>query len=156
MFKKLFGFLKKDEAKDEVRVCKKCNEEVIEKVNATVKLPQLYLDGNIDLISKDNDCMMKADYYDDNKTVVDKFMEEYKASVEYVNADVDSAAELVEAFGIFKAAVAKKAIPECNITLVSGSDMKTKVENYLKVLYGENPNAVGGKMPDEKFYVTDK
>ena len=27
MFKKLFGFLKKDEAKDEVRVCKKCNEE---------------------------------------------------------------------------------------------------------------------------------
>ena len=27
MFKKLFGFLKKDEANDEVRVCKKCNEE---------------------------------------------------------------------------------------------------------------------------------
>ena len=30
--------------------------------------------------------------------------------------------------------------------------MKIKVENYLKVLYDENPAAVGGKMPDNSFY----
>ncbi len=98
--------------------------------------------------------VVNADYYNKNKVVVDKFMEEYKASVEYVNANVDSAAQLVEDFGIFKAAVAKKAIPQCNITLVTGNDMKTKVTNYLKVLYDENPNAVGGKLPDDGFYVT--
>ncbi|MBQ4282849.1 MAG: ABC transporter substrate-binding protein [Lachnospira sp.] len=96
-----------------------------------------------------------ADYYDKNKVVVDKFMEEYEASVNYVNSNVDAAAQLVEEAQIFKADVAKKAIPECNITLIKGNAMKTKVSNYLKVLYDENPNAIGGKMPDDGFYVTE-
>lgn len=96
-----------------------------------------------------------AEYYNNNKAAVEKFMEEYKASVDYVNAHVNEAAQLVEDFGIIKAAVAKKAIPQCNITLVEGNDMKTKVVNYLKVLYDENPAAVGGAMPDAGFYVTE-
>lgn len=96
-----------------------------------------------------------AEYYNNNKAAVEKFMEEYKASVDYVNAHVNDAAQLVEDFGIIKAAVAKKAIPQCNITFVEGKDMKTKVENYLKVLYDENPAAVGGAMPDDAFYVTE-
>lgn len=96
--------------------------------------------------------VVNADYYNNNKAAVDKFMEEYKASVEYVAGNVDDAANLVEKFDIFKAAVAKKAIPYCNITYVTGNDMKTKVENYLKVLYDENPASVGGAMPDSSFY----
>lgn len=96
--------------------------------------------------------VVNADYYNNNKAAVDKFMEEYKASVEYVVGNVDDAANLVEKFDIFKAAVAKKAIPYCNISYITGSNMKIKVENYLKVLYDENPAAVGGKMPDNSFY----
>lgn len=96
--------------------------------------------------------VVNTDYYNNNKAAVDKFMEEYKASVEYVVGNVDDAANLVEKFDIFKAAVAKKAIPYCNITYVTGNDMKTKVENYLKVLYDENPASVGGAMPDGSFY----
>ncbi len=96
--------------------------------------------------------VVNADYYNSNRAAVDKFMEEYKASVEYATGNVDEAAKLVEKFGIFKAAVAQKAIPYCNITYVTGNEMKTKIENYLKVLYDENPAAVGGKMPDSSFY----
>ena len=87
-----------------------------------------------------------------NKAAVDQFMNEYKASVEYVNANVDAAAELVEEFDIFKAAIAKKAIPNCNITYITGEECKTKVSNYLKVLFEENPAAVGGSMPGDDFY----
>ena len=86
----------------------------------------------------------KADY--------DK-LKEYKSSVQYVNSNVDGAAQLVEDFDIFKAAVAKKAIPKCNITLITGQEMQDKVEKYLKVLCDANPNAVGGQMPDDGFYV---
>lgn len=92
-------------------------------------------------------------YYESHKAAVDKFMEEYKTSVEYVNANVDQAAEYVESFDIFKAAVAKKAIPSCNITFITGEQMKTKVSNYLKVLYDQNPAAIGGKMPEDNFYI---
>ena len=97
--------------------------------------------------------VVNTEYYKNNKAAVEQFMEEYKTSVDYVNANVDSAAELVEEFDIFKAAVAKKAIPNCNITYVTGSEMKTKVSKYLQVLYDENPAAIGGKMPGDDFYI---
>ena len=51
--------------------------------------------------------------------------------------------------GLFKAAVAKKAIPYCNITFIDGPEMKEKVETYLNVLFEQNPKAVGGAMPAE-------
>lgn len=92
-------------------------------------------------------------YYENNKQTVDKFMEEYQSSVSYVNANVEAAANLVEEFDIFKAAVAKKAIPYCNITFITGEACKNKVSKYLTVLFNENAAAVGGKMPDEKFYI---
>lgn len=96
---------------------------------------------------------VNSDYYVNNKEAVDKFMSEYKSSVEYVNANVDSAAQLVEDFGIFKAAVAEKAIPYCNITFLTGSESKTKVEKYLAVLYNQNPQSIGGTLPAEDFYI---
>ncbi|MDD3239492.1 MAG: ABC transporter substrate-binding protein [Lachnospira sp.] len=96
--------------------------------------------------------VVNTEYYKNNKAAVDQFMNEYKASVEYVNANVDAAAELVEEFDIFKAAIAKKAIPNCNITYITGEECKTKVSNYLKVLFEENPAAVGGSMPGDDFY----
>jgi NitT/TauT family transport system substrate-binding protein len=92
-------------------------------------------------------------YYDSHKEAVDKFMQEYEASVSYVNANVDAAAQLVEDFDIFKAAVAKKAIPYCNITYVTGSQAKSSIEKYLSVLYDQNPQAVGGSLPDSNFYI---
>lgn len=80
------------------------------------------------------------------------FLDEYKASAEYANSNVEDTAELVEKFDIFKAAIAKKAIPECNVTFITGDDMKTKVSSYLKVLFDANPKAVGGKLPDDGIY----
>lgn len=80
------------------------------------------------------------------------FLDEYKVSAEYANSNVEDTAELVESFDIFKAAIAKKAIPECNVTFITGDDMKTKVSSYLKVLFDANPKAVGGKLPDDGIY----
>lgn len=80
------------------------------------------------------------------------FLDEYKASAKYANSNVEDTAELVEKFDIFKAAIAKKAIPECNVTFITGDDMKTKVSSYLKVLFDANPKAVGGKLPDDGIY----
>lgn len=97
--------------------------------------------------------VVNTEYYKNNKAAVDQFMEEYKKSASYVNENVDAAAKLVEEFDIFKAAVAVKAIPDCNITCITGSEMKTKVRNYLQVLYDENPAAVGGAMPQDDFYI---
>ncbi len=93
-----------------------------------------------------------ADYLNEHKAAVDTFLEEYEDSVGYVVENIDKAAELVEKFDIFKAAVAKLAIPKCNITFVTGNDMKTKAEAYLTALFEQNATSVGGKLPGEDFY----
>lgn len=96
--------------------------------------------------------VVNKDFLEKNPEAVDLFLRKYKDSAEYVNKNIDKAAELVEKYGLFKAAVAKAAIPYCNITFIGGSKMKEKVEAYLNILYNQNPNSVGGALPGEDFY----
>lgn len=98
----------------------------------------------------------RKDFINNNKAAFDSFLEEYNESTTYVNEYVDEAANLVEKFDIFKAVVAKDAIPDCNITFISGLDMKTNITGYLKTLYDQNPQSVGGSMPTEDFYYIQK
>lgn len=80
------------------------------------------------------------------------FLNEYKASTEYVNANISDAAQLVEKFDIVKAQVAERAIPYCYITYVAGEDMTEPMNGYLSVLFEQNPKAIGGAMPAGDFY----
>ena len=84
--------------------------------------------------------------------LISNYLEEYGASVTYLNENVAEAAKLVEKNNITKAAVAEKAIPKCNITLIAGAEMKTKVEGFLKILFDMKPESVGGALPDNDFY----
>ena len=94
-------------------------------------------------------------YLEANKEKVDLFLKEYKASIEAVLADVDTAASLCEKHGIIaKAAIAKQAIPKCNITFATGAEMKASLTGYFSVLHAANPASIGGKMPaDSLFYM---
>ena len=100
--------------------------------------------------------VVRAEFAEQHPELIACFLEEYKASTEFVNANVEEAANLVEKFGIFKAAVAKVAIPQCNITFVAGEDLKPLIEGYLKVLFEQKAAAIGGKMPDDNFYYIAK
>ena len=83
---------------------------------------------------------------------VQAFLERYEASVEYVNTNIDEAAALVGKYDIVPEAVAKKAIPACNIVCIEGEEMKEKLSGYLSALMDQNPKAVGGALPGEDFY----
>ena len=96
--------------------------------------------------------VVNKEFLENNPEAVESFMAEYNESAQYVNENIDEAAQLIEKFEIFKAVVAKKAIPFCNITFISGQEMKTKVEAYLNVLNNQNPKAIGGEIPAEDFY----
>ncbi len=80
------------------------------------------------------------------------FLSEYAASTDYANEHPAEAAVLVEKYGIVKAAVAEKALPECNLVCITGTDMKTALGGYLQTLYDLKPEAVGGAMPGDGFY----
>ena len=92
-------------------------------------------------------------FIEENKEAFDVFLADYAASTKYVTENVDEAAAWVAEYGIVaKEPLAKKAIPQCNITCVTGEEMKALVNNYCSVLFDQNPASVGGTMPDEAFY----
>lgn len=97
--------------------------------------------------------VVRNEYLKDNKETVEKFLEEYKASIDAANSDLDGTAALCEQYGIVaKAAIAKKAIPNCNLCFIKGEEMKTKLSGYLTVLHNADKTAVGGKLPADDFY----
>ena len=84
---------------------------------------------------------------------VANFLKAYKASIEYLNANIADAAKLVVKHGIFaNEAVAKLAIPKCNVKYVDGAAMKTSVAAYLDILKSVNASSIGGKLPTDDFY----
>lgn len=96
--------------------------------------------------------VVRSEFADAHPEAVDAFLGHYRESVEFVNANTDEAAALVGGYDIVPEAVAKKALPACNITFVDGSDMKEQLGGYLEVLADQNVDAVGGKLPGDDFY----
>ncbi len=83
-----------------------------------------------------------------------KFLEEYKASIEYVVANPKEASEMIISTGVFagKAPVAEKAIPNCNIVYIDGEDMKSALDTFFSKLFAVAPASVGGEIPDDGIY----
>ena len=92
----------------------------------------------------------RTDYVQENPEAVAAFLELYEDSISWVNdpANLDQAAELVAQYGIAaNPAIAKAAIPQCNLTYLEGEEMQQAVQGYYDVLYQANPASVGGAMP---------
>ena len=97
--------------------------------------------------------VVRTQYAQEHPDVVEAFLQEYTQSVRTANTDLDRTAALCEQQGVVaKAAIAKKALPACNIVCRTGDEMQKDVSAYLSVLCAADPAAVGGKLPDEGFY----
>ena len=99
--------------------------------------------------------VVRTAYAEQHPEEVINFLKDYQKSVDAANDDLDGTAALCEEVGVVaKAAIAKKALPKCNIVYRIGDEMKADVNAYLQVLYDASPAAVGGKLPDGNFYYT--
>ena len=96
----------------------------------------------------------RTEYIQNNPGQVAAFLDAYQQSVAFANENVEETAKLIgsEKFNIVPEAVAKIALPYCQIVYIEGQEMQDKLSGYLKVLYDQNPSAVGGNLPDEAFY----
>ncbi len=96
----------------------------------------------------------RTDFVKENPQAVADFLAAYKASVDYVTDpnNIEPASDLVARYEIVSSAIAQRAIPQCNITFIAGAEMRERLSGYLEILFGQNPKAVGGALPDENFY----
>ena len=97
--------------------------------------------------------VVRKDFVLENAAGVNTFLEEYGASIEALTSDIEGTAAKIEANGIFaKAAVAAKAIPNCNVCFITGADMQAAMSEFLTIMHGVAPASVGGSIPGDDFY----
>lgn len=97
--------------------------------------------------------VVRKEFAEANPEAIDTFLEEYGASIQTMMDDIEGTAAKIEANGIFaKAAVAAKAIPNCNVCFITGSEMKTALAEFLDIMFKVAPASVGGNIPGEDFY----
>lgn len=97
--------------------------------------------------------VVRKAFAEEHPELLAEFLDEYRASIEYVNQNPDVAAGVIANLEIIpKAPLAKQAIPRCNIVYVDGEEMKESLSAFLNVLYEADAKSIGGKNPDEGFY----
>ena len=123
-----------------------------ENVNVVIDMNQAWADLNNGSALITGVVIARTGFAEQFPAAVDSFLDSCGKSVEYVNANVTDAAQLIGKYDIVPAAVAEKALPKCNIVFISGAEMKEKLSGYLGVLADSNPAAVGGALPGDDFY----
>ena len=95
----------------------------------------------------------RKSFVNEHPEAIEQFLREYEKSSAFVNENIDEAAKLIVDVGILgNVEIAKKAIPNCNISFSKGEAMHKAVEGMLAVLFEANPKSIGGKLPDKDFY----
>ncbi len=95
----------------------------------------------------------RKSFVNEHPEAIEQFLREYERSSAFVNENIDEAAKLIVDVGILgNVEIAKKAIPNCNISFSKGEAMHKAVEGMLAVLFEANPKSIGGKLPDKDFY----
>ena len=97
--------------------------------------------------------IVRKEFLEEHEEEVREFLKEHGESAAAVNSDPQTGASLAAAAGIVaKEEIARQAIPLCNITCITGEEMKEMLEGYLRVLEGFDKELVGGSLPEADFY----
>ena len=125
------------------------NADVRTALNLTEEWNSLGVDG----VLTQGCIVVRTAFAEEHPEAVEAFLKEYAASIDAVIADPAHAGELCETYGIVaKAAVATKAIPDCNLCCVYGAELRAAIEPYYQVLFDANPQSIGGALPGDDFY----
>lgn len=97
--------------------------------------------------------IVSTKFLEEHEQAVIEYLQMAKKSADYTNSHVEQAAKWTDDYGTFmNPAIAKQAIPYCNIVAITGNEMKTIISKFLKVIDNMDSEAIGGKMPDDDFY----
>ena len=96
--------------------------------------------------------IVNKNYLASHPEQVNQFLTDAAESVSKVLTDENAAAAVVELGIIGQEPIAKRAIPNCNIVLLTGAEMRTMVEAMLQTLFAAEPKSVGGSLPADDFY----
>lgn len=102
----------------------------------------------------------RTEWVEEHPDWVSALLEEYAASIAYINGEGGSDVlsgpasppALIAQFEITpNATIAAAAIPQANLVYVDGRDL-LDIASYYEVLFAADPTSIGGAIPDDAFY----
>ncbi len=132
-----------------VTVARSQNEKLVAALDLTEEWDKVQVPGSLV-----QGCVaVRADFAAEHPAELAAFLKDYEASVALLSEDPAAAAQAIEEAGIFaKAAVAQKAIPNCNICFVTGEEMQEQLGAFLEIMFKAAPQSIGGAVPGQDFY----
>lgn len=95
----------------------------------------------------------RSELIDDDPEAVAGFVDAWDASVRSALANPSSIAQTLVDLGILgNAALADKAVPNCNVVCIRSEEMKDDLSRYLETLHAAEASSIGGALPDDGFY----
>lgn len=100
--------------------------------------------------------IVKADFADENKEFVDSFLGQLSNSIEWANKNSKEAGEYAKEIGVStEPKIIEKSMERSNLKFILAKDMIEDYNNYFKKLFDYDIKTVGGKLPDEKIYLSE-
>jgi len=101
--------------------------------------------------------IVKSSFAKENPEFVSSFIKTLDENIKYTNENPKEAGEFAVKFGVnIKAPLLVKAIDRTNLKFIPIDDCKDDYTNYYNSLLSFNPKVLGGKVPDENIYYTEK
>ena len=86
-----------------------------------------------------------------------QFLADYEASVNYIKEGSDDTINMiVDAEILPKAAIAKKALPNCNLCYIAGEDMKTVMNTFCEAIYSYDTKSIVNMPTDDFYFIANK
>lgn len=132
-----------------VTIAKKANESLSASLDLTAEWEKHYPADSL----MQGCVVARTEFIEQYPEAVKTFLNEYKASIEFVNQNPTEAGEMIVAAGIFaQAPIAAKAIPNANICYIDGAEMKAGLAKFYEILLAVAPASIGNALPAEDFY----
>ncbi len=98
--------------------------------------------------------LVKGSFARNNAGLLKKVLQSYENSTLWVNHNPENAAAMIVKYQILPdKEIAAKSIPRSHLLYKSASEVKTVVEEYLKLFYETDLEIIGGRLPNENFYL---
>ncbi len=98
--------------------------------------------------------VVNTQFAQDYPQSVTDFLTDYQSSLDYVTSGDPSVGEEMVEMGLASdAIIANAAIPNCDLTLITGTNQLIgMLQGYYEKLWQTNPQFIGGGLPDDGFY----
>lgn len=98
--------------------------------------------------------LVNSEFAKNNAKQLEFILNEYKNSTDWVNNNITEAAKLIVKHNILpNTDVAESSIPRSNLKFIRACSIKNNIQDYLNIFFEMNPNIIGGKIPDNSFYL---